>query len=142
MGRDSLLIVTVKRNTNMKNFLVVLFSVILIISLIFPETDAWGARGRAAVALASNSKGGNKKAGASKARKVRRLNKKRGGKTWDAAPSDDTDVVYDDYEPAASEDSAVVEAAGTAGDLAGVCEVLMFDRGEGTYSLKFIQNKC
>merc|ERR1712029_902476 len=108
-----------KSNHSMKNFLVCIFCVILLISLLTPETDAWGARGRAAVARASKSKTGYKKTG---------------GKTWDAAPPD-ADVVYDDYEGAASEDSGAVEAAGAAGDLAGVCEVLMFDRGEGTYSL-------
>ena len=37
-------------------------------------------------------------------------------------------------------DEGAVGAAGALGDLAGVCEILMFDRGEGSYSLKFIKN--
>ena len=35
-----------------------------------------------------------------------------------------------------------LDAAAAAGEDAGVCEVIMFDRGEGTYSLKFVQNAC
>ena len=37
-------------------------------------------------------------------------------------------------------DDGAVGAAGALGDFAGVCEILMFDRGEGSYSLKFIKN--
>merc|ERR1711962_125274 len=36
----------------------------------------------------------------------------------------------------------VVSDDGGSGDGGDVCEVLMFDRGDGTYSLKFVQNKC
>ena len=53
---------------------------------------------------------------------------RRKGRTG-AAP--DADVVTDDT--FGNDDGAL-------GDLAGVCEILMFDRGEGGYSLKFIKN--
>ena len=51
--------------------------------------------------------------------------------------SENNVVTDEDFE---KEDSGAVEAAGALGDLAGICEILMFDRGEGTYSLKFIKN--
>ena len=37
-------------------------------------------------------------------------------------------------------DDGAVGAAGALGDLTGVCEILMFERGKGSYSLKFIKN--
>ena len=45
--------------------------------------------------------------------------------------------VYSHYCP-----PGALDAAAAAGEDAGVCEVIMFDRGEGTYSLKFVQNAC
>jgi len=131
-----------KMNTR---WLVGLFCFILVLSLLTPEVEGWGVNGRAVVAgkqkKGSPKKVGLKGAGKRRAR-TRKINKKRNKKSWEETPPADADVVYDDYEAAASADPGAVEAAGAAGDLAGVCEVLMFDRGEGTYSLKFVQNKC
>ena len=45
--------------------------------------------------------------------------------------------VYSQHSP-----PGALDAAAAAGEDAGVCEVIMFDRGEGTYSLKFVQNAC
>ena len=61
---------------------------------------------------------------------------RRKGRTGAASPSD-ADVVTDDT---FGNDDGAVGAAGALGDFAGACEILMFDRGEGSYSLKFIKN--
>ena len=121
---------------------------VLLVSLLLPEADCWGVRGRAL------AKGRLARKGAVRAsqparkqrpaqRKPKRINRRRGSKSWEEAPPE-SDVAYNDgsapSDPLA--DAPAVEAAGAAGDLAGVCEVLMFDRGECTYSLKFVQNKC
>merc|ERR1719445_801037 len=119
----------------------------LLISLMLPEADCWGVRGRA---VAKRRQAGNVRRSQSSgqrqrrpARRPKRINRRRGSKSWEESPPPDADVVNDDGSaPSDPEAPGAVEAAGAAGDLAGVCEVLMFDRGEGTYSLKFIQNKC
>ena len=82
-----------------------------------------GARGIRAKLRRAGKRGGKK------ARKSRRGKKGRRRGRTDEIP--DADVVTDDV--------AADEAAGGEGE---VCEVLMFDRGDGTYSLKFVQNKC
>merc|ERR1719305_1908342 len=71
--------------------------------------------------------GGEKKGGRGRkrSRKARRGKNGRRRGRQDEIP--EADVVSDD---------------GGSGDGGDVCEVLMFDRGDGTYSLKFIQNKC
>jgi hypothetical protein len=61
---------------------------------------------------------------------------RRKGRTG-AAPPPDADVGTDET---SGNDDGAVAAAGALGELAGVCEILMFDRGEGGYSLKFIKN--
>ena len=61
---------------------------------------------------------------------------RRKGRTG-TAPPPDADVVTDD---STGKDEGAAAAAGALGGLAGICEILMFDRGEGTYSLKFIKN--
>ena len=53
---------------------------------------------------------------------------RRGGRNGDIP---DADVVTDMADPATG--------GGEGGE---VCEVLMFDRGDGTYSLKFVKNNC
>ena len=53
--------------------------------------------------------------------------------------TDDTPV-NDADDDLPGKDEGAVGAAGALGDLAGICEILMFDRGEGSYSLKFIKN--
>merc|ERR1711863_140957 len=82
-----------------------------------------GARGmRAKMANRKSKKGGR---GRKRSRKARRGKNGRRRGRQDEIP--EADVVSDD---------------GGSGDGGDVCEVLMFDRGDGTYSLKFVQNKC
>merc|ERR1712147_14038 len=82
-----------------------------------------GGRGiRAKVANRKSKKGGR---GRKRSRKARRGKNGRRRGRQDEIP--EADVVSDD---------------GGSGDGGDVCEVLMFDRGDGTYSLKFVQNKC
>merc|ERR1712037_142609 len=111
---------------------------LLVLSLIIPEVESKsirphrgalaragrGGAGRGIRAKLQRSKKGRR--GGKKSKKSRRgRNGKRRGRTDGEIP--DADVVTDD--PAAE------------GEDGEVCEVLMFDRGDGTYSLKFIQNK-
>merc|ERR1712105_413697 len=115
---------------------------LLVLSLIIPEVESKsirphrgalaragrGGAGRGIRAKLQRSKKGRR--GGKKSKKSRRgRNGKRRGRTDGEIP--DADVVTDD----AAADPA---AEGEDGE---VCEVLMFDRGDGTYSLKFIQNK-
>merc|ERR1712212_1215936 len=82
-----------------------------------------GGRGmRAKMANRKSKKGGR---GRKRSRKARRGKNGRRRGSQDEIP--EADVVSDD---------------GGSGDGGDVCEVLMFDRGDGTYSLKFVQNKC
>merc|ERR1712066_401436 len=82
-----------------------------------------GGRGiRAKMANRRSKKGGR---GRKRSRKARRGKNGRRRGRQDEIP--EADVVSDD---------------GGSGDGGDVCEVLMFDRGDGTYSLKFVQNKC
>merc|ERR1712226_731507 len=82
-----------------------------------------GGRGmRAKMANRKSKKGGR---GRKRSRKARRGKNGRRRGRQDEIP--EADVVSDD---------------GGSGDGGDVCEVLMFDRGDGTYSLKFVQNKC
>jgi hypothetical protein len=115
---------------------------VLVLSLAVPEVESrslrphrgalarrgsQGARGVRAKLAARKGRGGRRKAGR---RNRRRGRNGRGGRRrgrQDEIP--EADVVTDD---GGSGDGAAGE----------VCEVLMFDRGDGTYSLKFVQNKC
>ena len=125
------------------------FALVLVVCLLLPEVESWGVRGRALASRRAARRGPLKAAPSLRskarrpARRPKRINRRRGSKSWEEAPPE-ADVAYNDgsapSDPAA--DAGAVGAAGAAGDLAGVCEVLMFDKGEGTYSLKFIQNKC
>ena len=113
-----------------------------------------GGRGVRAKMAKSKKRGRTSKRGRSR----RGRNGKRGGRTGDPPL---TDVVTDD----AASDPAAAGEAGAGGEVGHlnlppqhyylfqvheffnnlhlqVCEVLMFDRGDGTYSLQFIQNKC
>merc|ERR1719378_379053 len=112
----------------MKSGLVILLCVALLFSLIDPEVDG-------AVARGNGGRGGryNKYGRRQGARRIPVQRRK--GRTGAAPP--DADVVTDD---SFADDEGAVGAAGALGDLAGICEILMFDRGEGTYSLKFIKN--
>ena len=112
---------------------------VLVLSLAIPEVEGKsirphrgalarrgqaGARGvRAKLARRAGKRGGKK------ARKSRRGKKGRRRGRQDELP--EADVVTDD----------AAEGSGAGGE-GEVCEVLMFDRGDGTYSLKFVQNKC
>merc|ERR1712012_703781 len=82
-----------------------------------------GGRGiRAKMANRKSKKGGR---GRKRSRKARRGKNGRRRGRQDEIP--EADVASDD---------------GGSGDGGDVCEVLMFGRGDGTYSLKFVQNKC
>ena len=120
-----------------------LLVLLLVVSLMVPEIEGRSIRPHRGP-IAKRGRAGGRGAGvrsklsrgrksSRKSKKTRRGKKKgrRGGRTEDYP---DADVVTDDT--AAASDPA---SAGGEGD---VCEVLMFDRGDGTYSLKFIQNKC
>merc|ERR1711990_1225346 len=84
-----------------------------------------GARGMRAKMADRKSKKGGRGRGRKSSRKARRGKNGRRRGRQDEIP--EADVVSDD---------------GGSGDGGDVCEVLMFDRGDGTYSLKFVQNKC
>ena len=122
----------------------------LLISLLLPEVESAGLRKRGRAALASRrahprtravrakiNKGSRRRSGGG--RRARRVKRRRG--RWEEGdPPMDTGR-SGDLVSAASADPAV-EAAGAAAELAGVCEAIMFERGDGTFSLKFVQNKC
>merc|ERR1711892_1658919 len=97
------------------NSVLSLFLLVLLVSLLLPEADCWGVRGRALANRRTARKGPVRRSQGHRTRKQARRPLRRTGK--EDYPSD----------------------AGAAG---GLCEVLIFDRGEGTYSLQFIQNKC
>merc|ERR1711892_189003 len=122
------------------NSVLSVFLLVLLVSLLLPEADCWGVRGRA---LANRRTAGKIPVRSSQVqrqrppqRKPKRINRRRGSKAWEEAPPE-SDVAYNDGSAPSDplQDAPALEAAGAAGDLAGVCEVLMFDRGEGTYSL-------
>merc|ERR1719168_341957 len=105
----------------MKSGLLILLCVALLFSLLAPEVDGAVARGR----------GGGRYNKYGRRQGARRIPvQRREGRTGAAPP--DADVVTDD---SFADDEGAVGAAGALGDLAGICEILMFDRGEGTYSL-------
>ena len=116
----------------MKTGLVILLCVALLFSLLAPEVEGAVARGRGRGKV---GRGGryNKNGRRQGARRIPVQRRK--GRTGAAPP--DADVVTDN---SFADDEGAVGAAGALGDLAGICEILMFDRGEGTYSLKFIKN--
>merc|ERR1712066_240264 len=113
----------------------------IVILLVVPEAESKSIRPhRGALARRAMGMGGgramrarmvNRKSKKSKGRGRRRSKKSRRGKNGRRRGRQDeipeADVVSDD---------------GGSGDGGDVCEVLMFDRGDGTYSLKFVQNKC
>ena len=112
----------------------ILLCVALILSLLSPELEGAvvraNRRGKGGRMVGGYKKNGRRQGG-------RRVPvQRRKGKTG-AAPPPDADVVTDET---SGNDGGAVGAAGALGDFAGVCEVLMFDRGEGSYSLKFIKN--
>ena len=114
----------------MKSGLVVLLCVALLFSLLAPEVEGAVARRRGKVGRVGRYNKNGRRQGARRIPVQRRK-----GRTGAAPP--DADVVTDD---SFADDEGAVGAAGALGDLAGICEILMFDRGEGTYSLKFIKN--
>ena len=111
----------------------ILLSVALILSLLSPEVEGCvvrvNRRGRGGGSVGGYKRNGKRQGG-------RRIPvQKRKGRTGVAPP--DADVVTD--ETSGNNDGAVGDV-GALGDLAGICEILMFDKGEGSYSLKFIKN--
>merc|ERR1711892_1533084 len=129
------------------NSVLSLFLLVLLVSLLLPEADCWGVRGRALANRRTARKGRVRSSQGQRQRppqrKPKRINRRRGSKSWEEAPPE-SDVAYNDGSAPSDplQDAPTLDAAGASGDLAGVCEVLMFNRGEGTYSLKFVQNKC
>ena len=110
----------------------ILLCVALILSLLSPEVEGavvrGNRRGRGGGRVGGYKRNGKRQGG-------RRIPvQRRKGRTG-TAPS--PDVVTD--ETSVNDDGAV-GASGALGDFAGVCEILMFDKGEGSYSLKFIKN--
>merc|ERR1712038_179928 len=109
------------------------FALVLAIILVIltPEAESKSIRPhRGALARRAMGMGGGrgiraKMANRKRSRKARRGKNGRRRGRQDEIP--EADVVSDD---------------GGSGDGGDVCEVLMFDRGDGTYSLKFVQNKC
>jgi hypothetical protein len=114
----------------------------LVLSLLLPEVDAAPGRRRALGRRQGQGRGRNLRAklagrrkgqGGKRRRRQRRLKRRRTGRWEEGDPPMD---------PEAAASEPALEAAGAVGEEAGVCEVIMFDRGEGTYSIQFIQNKC
>merc|ERR1711962_1019543 len=108
------------------NLFALTFGLILLLSLLCPDTEAATVRGRKAVGSRRSSGSRTntranfgKKRGRGGRKKGRRFKKSRNGR-WE-------------------EGDMAMDAAEVAGDIADVCEVIVFDRGEGTYSLKFVQ---
>merc|ERR1711892_288228 len=127
------------------NSVLSLLLMVLLVSLLLPEVDCWGVRGRALANRRTAKKGlvRSSQGQGPTQKKPKRINRRRGSKSWEEAPPESDSAYNDESAPSDPlQDAPALEAAGAAGDLAGVCEILMFDRGEGTYSLKFVQNKC
>ena len=114
----------------MRNTLVILICLALLLALFSPEAGAAAVRGKGRGNV--KSYGGNKRRQGGRRIPVKR----RRGRTG-AVPPPDADVVTDE---SFGKEEGAVGAAGGLGDLAGLCEILMFDRGESNYSLKFIKN--
>ena len=121
----------------MRRSLVLLLCVALLLSLLAPEVEGAAIRGR------------GRRRGGGKVKSYRRNSRRQGGRRipvqrrkgrTGAAPPPDADVVTDDSTGKEEGAAAAAGALGGLGDLAGICEILMFDRGEGTYSLNFIKN--
>ena len=126
----------------------------LLISLLAPEVEGAPKRGGRGRALANRGagvrsrglqgrlgrlKGGKRgKRGRKGRRRARKVKRRRTGRWEEGDPPMDAAPLEDD----AAADTGALDAAAAAGEEAGVCEVIMFDRGEGTYSLKFVQNAC
>merc|ERR1712126_298672 len=113
--------------------------VVLLVSLMIPNVESKSlrphrvplarrgmARARSGVKAKMGKRKGARRGGYSRKGKTGR----RGGRDGHIP---DSDVVTDDV------GAAMGSEAGAGGD---VCEVLMFDRGDGTYSLKFVKNNC
>ena len=128
----------------------------LLISLLAPEVEGASKRGNRGRALANRGagvrsrglqgrlgrlKGGKKGKGRGRKgrRRARKVKRRRTGRWEEGDPPMDAAPLEDN---AAAADPGALDAAAAAGEDAGVCEVIMFDRGEGTYSLKFVQNAC
>ena len=119
----------------MRTSLVMILCVALLFSLLSPQVEGAVGRVRGRGGVGRRVVGGRRSGRRQGGRRMQ--GRRRRGRTG-AAPPPDADVVTDeDFE---KEDEGAVEAAGALGDLAGICEILMFDRGEGSYSLKFIKN--
>ena len=109
----------------------IILCVALLFSLISPQVEgAVGrGRGRGRGGVGRRVVGGRRSGRRQGARRI--PGRRRRGRTGAASPPDADVVTDEDFE---KEDSGAVEAAGALGDLGGICEILMFDRGEGTYS--------
>merc|ERR1712128_266867 len=99
----------------------ILLCTALIFSLLSPEVEGAvvSGRGRKRGGRVGGYKRNSRRQGV-KRNPVQR----RRGRT--GAPPPDADVVTDD---SVAKDEGAVGAAGALGDLAGICEILMFDRG-------------
>ena len=124
----------------------------LLISLLAPEVEGApkrnrgralanrgaGVRSRGLQGRLGRLKGGKRGRGRKGRRRARKVKRRRTGRWEEGDPPMDAAPLEDD----AAADPGALDAAAAAGEEAGVCEVIMFDRGEGTYSLKFVQNAC
>ena len=121
----------------------IILCVALLFSLLSPQVEGavgrGGGRGRGGV---GRRVVGGRRSGRRQGGRRRTLRKRKG--RWndedvsaDAATENGVALPEDEAD---TKDAGAVEAAGALGDLGGICEILMFDRGEGTYSLKFIKN--
>merc|ERR1740128_660721 len=119
----------------MRSTLVILLCLALSLSIFSLEVDTAVVRGRGRGRGGANVKGygGNRKRQGGRRIPMQR----RKGRTGSTPPPPNADVVTDD---SFGKNEGAVGAAGVLGELAGLCEILMFDRGENSYSLKFIKN--
>merc|ERR1712123_487176 len=86
---------------NMKsgNSVLSVFLLVLLVSLLLPEADCWGVRGRALANRRTARKGpvrssqGQRQRQRPPQRKPKRINRRRGSKSWEEAPPE-SDVAY------------------------------------------------
>merc|ERR1712013_807042 len=115
MGQIFFIVCEVK----MKTSLVMILCVALLFSLLSPQVEGAVGRVRGRGGVGRRVVGGRRSGRRQGGRRIQ--GRRRRGRTGAAPPPDE------DFE---KEDEGAAEAAGALGDLAGICEILMFDRGE------------
>ena len=124
----------------MKTSLVMILCVALLFSLLSPQVEGAVGRVRGRGGVGRRVVGGRRSGRRQGGRKTSLRRRKGRWNDEDVSAENNENGVAPPEAEADTKDAGAVEAAGALGDLAGICEILMFDRGEGSYSLKFIKN--